>query len=75
MDGRPLDWGVTSRSEVQRQCLPLPQVAQRGGSSFCVRRRDLVNVQGKKSHAEAAEEHEQVLGGERYESALQNYVK
>ena len=45
------------------------------GSSFCFRRRDLVDVQSEESHAGAEEKHEEVLRAEGHRVALQNFVK
>ena len=59
--------------EAQWQRLPLRSKVQRQGSSLS--RIDLVNVEGEKSHAEAAEENEQVLSGERHDNALHNFTK
>ena len=56
------------------QCPLLPQAAPLEGSCFCVRRRDLVDVQSEESHAEAEEQHEQVLSAEGHQVALQNFV-
>ena len=52
--------------------LPLRSKVQGYGSSLS--RIDLVNVQGEESHAEAAEENEQVLSGERHGNALHNFT-
>ncbi|QNI49894.1 hypothetical protein SynRS9915_00168 [Synechococcus sp. RS9915] len=59
----------------QWRCPLLPQAAQLGCSSLCVRCRDLVDVQGKESHAGAEEQHEEVLRAEGHRVALQNFVK
>ena len=58
--------------EAQWRRLPLRSKVQQQGSSLS--RIDLVNVEGEKSHAEAAEENEQVLSGERYSNALHNFI-
>ena len=68
-----LDLAVTLPIEAQWRCLPLRSKVQRQGSSLS--RIDLVNVQGEESHAEAAEENEQVLSGERHSNALHNFTK
>ena len=60
---------------VRWQCPLLPQAARTEGSSFCFRRRDLVDVQSEESHAGAEEKHEQVLSAEGHQIALQNFVK
>ena len=66
--------GVKLPPAVRWQCPLLPQAAQTEGSSFCFRRRDLVNVQSEESHAGAEEKHEQVLSAEGHKVALQNFV-
>ena len=59
--------------QAQWRRLPLRSKVQLYGSSLS--RIDLVNVQGEESHAEAAEENEQVLSGERHGNALHNFTK
>ena len=66
------DLAVKLPPEAQWRCLPLRSKVQRYGSSLS--RIDLVNVQGEESHAEAAEENEQVLSGERHGNALHNFT-
>ena len=66
------DLAVKLPPKAQWQRLPLRSKVQRQGSSLS--RIDLVNVQGEKSHAEAAEENEQVLSGERHSNALHNFT-
>ena len=67
------DLAVKLPREAQWRRLPLRSKVQRYGSSLS--RIDLVNVQGEESHAEAAEENEQVLSGERHSNALHNFTK
>ena len=58
--------------KAQWRCLPLRSKVQREGSSLG--RIDFVNVQGEEGHAEAAEENEQILSGERHRNALHNFT-
>ena len=67
-----LDLAVTLPIEAQWRCLPLRSKVQQRGSSTS--RIDLVDVQGEESHAEAAEENEQVLSRERHDNALHNFT-
>ena len=59
----------------QWRCPLLPQATRLEDSSFCSRRRDLVDVQSEESHAGAEENHKHLLSAEGHQVALHNFVK